>query len=476
MENDLNRQIKLLLIEDVEDDAVLLVHHLKKAGLDVQYTRVEDEHHFRDELGENKWDIIISDYSMPKFDGLSALKIYQEYNVDIPFIIVSGTIGEDVAVKAMREGAHDYIMKNYLDRLVPAIERELREAVIREEKRQAQADLHANQERLRVLIKNSTDIIVIIDEKGVIKFASPSIKTVLGNPPHRYCNSNIIDQIHPDDKKSALILFNKYRKKWLKDVNKLELRLRHKNNNWVVLEIFIQDMLNNAIIRGFVINARDITERRQNEEKIKRDLVEKEILLKEIHHRVKNNLQVISSLLSLQSRYVKDKRALEIFNESCSRVRSIALVHEELYQSSDFVSIEFESYIKKLAFSLFQASSINPGNIELDISIKNVSLGLDLAVPCGLILNELITNAIKHAFTGGFQGKGRISVSINRLKHGKVEMTVHDNGAGMPDEIDFGKTSTLGLHLVHLLAVDQLGGDIFIDRQNGTAIKIVFES
>ncbi|MCJ7813450.1 response regulator [bacterium] len=172
-------------------------------------------------------------------------------------------------------------------------------------------------------------------------------------------------------------------------------------------------------------------ERKRAEEKIKASLQEKELLLKEIHHRVKNNLQVITSLLHLQSYHIKDPKTLEMFKESQDRVRSMALVHEKLYRSPDLAKIDFAQYIKSLTHGLYRSYSIDPKQIELKSKVEDVFLSIDMAVPCGLIVNELVSNSLKHGFPPQWEGKGRIGIVLRRKGDDQIELIVKDNGIGM---------------------------------------------
>jgi len=204
------------------------------------------------------------------------------------------------------------------------------------------------------------------------------------------------------------------------------------------------------------------------EETIKASLREKEVLLKEIHHRVKNNLQIISSLLSLQSQYIKDKHVLEMFKDSQDRIRSMALIHEKLYGSRDLTRIDFAEYIKGLTKGLYRSYGVDPGRIGLNIKVENVSLRVDLAVPCGLIINELVSNALKYAFPPSWRGKGQIDISLSPTETNEIELVVQDNGIGMPEDLDIRQTESLGLRLVTILVEDQLDGRISLDTKKGT--------
>jgi len=215
----------------------------------------------------------------------------------------------------------------------------------------------------------------------------------------------------------------------------------------------------------------EITERKQAEEQIQASLVEKEVLLKEIYHRVKNNLQVISSLLNLQSEYIKDTHDLEIFKQSQQRIESMALVHEKLYQSKDLARIDFGEYIRDLVASLFSSYEVNSDAIALTINIGPILLGLDLAIPCGLIINEIVSNSLKHAFPKGKNGE--IRLEIVAYNDNQFILIISDNGIGLTPDIDHKKTTTLGLQLVDALT-NQLSGKIELNCHNGVNFRITF--
>ncbi|MCA9978333.1 MAG: GAF domain-containing protein, partial [Anaerolineales bacterium] len=199
----------------------------------------------------------------------------------------------------------------------------------------------------------------------------------------------------------------------------------------------------------------EISERVRIEGQIQASLAEKEVLLKEIHHRVKNNLQVISSLINLQSDYVSDKRALEIFQESQNRIRSMALIHEKLYRSDNLAQIDMADYLRDLCIYLFRAHSAQERGVALNLHVDHIYLGINTAVPCGLLLNELISNALKHGFPERRQGF--VSVNMRRQSAQQVQLQVQDDGVGFPEDIDFRCTASLGLRLVNTL-VGQLDG------------------
>ena len=215
----------------------------------------------------------------------------------------------------------------------------------------------------------------------------------------------------------------------------------------------------------------EIAERKRAEEQITASLKEKELLLKEIHHRVKNNLQVISSLLSLQSQSIESQSALEIFKESQNRIRTMALIHEKLYRSRDLARVDFADYIRNLATYLVRSYRAYSGPVSLKIDADGVSLGIDAAIPCGLIVNELVSNALKHAFPDGRAGEIRIGLYPDGGR--QLTLVVADDGVGFPEGLDFQNTESLGMQLVNTLA-NQLDGTVELHDNGGTEFKITF--
>ena len=206
--------------------------------------------------------------------------------------------------------------------------------------------------------------------------------------------------------------------------------------------------------------AMDVTERKKAESQLKASLGEKEVLLKEIHHRVKNNLQIISSLLNLQAGYLQDNQAIELFQVSQSRIESMALIHEKLYQSKDLAQINLAEYIQDLVDSLFCSYEVRLKAIAVKLNIDDILVNLDTAIPCGLIINELVLNSLKHAFPSGKPGEIYIS-GMTSDSDNKFILIVGDNGIGLPPDFDFRNTESLGLQLVNILA-NQLEGTIAI--------------
>jgi PAS domain S-box-containing protein len=276
---------------------------------------------------------------------------------------------------------------------------------------------------------------------------------------------------HPDDLEQSAELLERHFAGELPYYD-YECRMKHKDGHWV----WVRD-------RGRLITRTDdgkplmmfgthtdITARKQAEEKIKASILEKETLLKEIHHRVKNNLTVISSLLDLQSSCLQDENAREALQNSIERVKTMALIHTQLYQSPDLARINFGQFIRDLIGNIIQSYGRAESPVAINVDADEISLGIDASIPCGLILNELVANALKHAFPEGKEGEINIRM---RSEDKRVSLTVQDNGIGFPESLDVTKLKSLGLELVNLL-VGQISGKMEMQVDGGTTWTITF--
>jgi PAS domain S-box-containing protein len=332
------------------------------------------------------------------------------------------------------------------------------------ERKQAEA-------RFRGLLESAPDGIVVVDNTGTIVMINTQTEKMFG-----YHRDELLGQ------PVEILVPDQYHHSHVRDRDRYiqsprtrpmgagrALTGRKKDGTQFPVEISLSPL---GTEQGTLITSiiRDITERRQADERIKASLREKEVLLKEIHHRVKNNLQVTSSLLKLQSGYIQDKQALEMFAESQNRIRSMALVHEKLYQSSDLSRINFSEYAEGLASLLFRSYGVDPNSIRLRIASSRVFLTVENAIPCGLILNELLSNAIKHAFPNG---GGEIHVAVTEQSDHTLDISVGDTGVGLPKGLDLKKAETLGLHLVRTLT-QQLNGELTVSSNGGTQIAVHF--
>ncbi len=237
-----------------------------------------------------------------------------------------------------------------------------------------------------------------------------------------------------------------------------------------ILKLYSERLVNKLELKMLSLE-KEVAERKRTEEALMASLQEKEVLLQEVHHRVKNNMQVISSLFNLQVNHTADGECRRILIEGQTRIRSMSLVHEQLYRSRDLSRIDLAGYIKGLAAHLFSVYLHDSTRVRMEANFEELLLDINSAIPCGLILNELISNAIKHAFPG--DRTGLVRIGLRRTPEGAVELRVADDGVGLPEGLDIQKAETLGLQIVHLL-IEQLEGVLEVDRTRGTAVTLTF--
>ncbi len=457
-------QIKILLVEDVELDAELTEHELKRAHIDFIFKRVEEESDFRKELQIFQPDLILSDHSLPHFDGVSALKISKELSPDTPFIFVSGKIGEDFAVEMLKEGATDYVLKSNLPKLGHAVQRALNEYNEQIKLKKTQYALMESENKYRTLFEKNKNPIIVFDEDGNFKDSNEAAIEFMEVDRDELLSKNLSDFILYDNDVKNI----KDREFWIKgEILKVKFNI---NGKCKILELTITPVYlkDKTIVFGV---GNDITERTRAENEILRSLKEKELLLREIHHRVKNNLQIISTLLTLQSSQSKKNNVNDLYKESQNRIQSIALIHENLYHSEDLAHINFEAYAKGLITDLFDSYGVNASKIKLNLQIEEVILGIETAIPCGLIINELVSNSLKHGFNNN--ETGLVSVLLHKIDNGKFALNVSDNGAPFLNSLDVLSNDSLGLELIKNL-VDQLDASLSFNKDN-KEFEIIFK-
>ncbi|MGQ9583462.1 MAG: PAS domain S-box protein [Thermoplasmatota archaeon] len=348
------------------------------------------------------------------------------------------------------------------------------------EKRRAEEELARQKELLERIMETSPAGVMMMDSGGRVSYVNPRAEKILCGK-----SGTLIGRSYESPSWSFTDLLNRpligeenpFRRvmETRKPLRDLRLATRTYTGERVLLSLNAAPLLGaDGSMQGVVFSLEDITRTFEAEERLKASLSEKEALLKEIHHRVKNNLQVIISLLSLQSRTVRDETALSAFRESQDRVAAMALVHESLYRSSDLARIDFAQYVRDFVTTLVRSQGIEPDVISLRIKVENIHLPIDAAVPCGLIINELVTNCIKHAFPDG--RRGEIAIELHRLGDGRLRLRVSDNGTGLREGLDIRSAGTLGLQIVSTLA-EQLQGSLEAEseKDRGTSFTVVFK-
>ena len=338
------------------------------------------------------------------------------------------------------------------------------------DRKRAEDALRESDEKFRTLAETTSGAICIIQDERFV-YANPATARVTGFDVGELSAMRFWEMIDAEQRRevasrAAGILNDDDQAPF-----KLELRFTNKGGRkgWAEINVGVIDYNRR---KALLVTAFDITERKQAEEKIIASLREKEFMLKEIHHRVKNNLQVIVSLLHLQAEKIVDSYDREMFLDSQNRVKSMAMIHEKLYRTEDMSHIDFSNYIHELSSYLVQLYKVRPDKIRLNVSLEPVYLSVDTAIPCGLIVNELVSNCIKHAYPG--DRKGTIDVRFEQDAAG-YRLSVRDDGVGLPPGLDYRNTTSLGLELVNILG-GQINGTLDVQSSPGdTCFKLIFK-
>jgi len=467
------KSVRVLVIEDNPGDVRLIREFLAGSG----ETRFELEcvstlSKALKTIKSGAFDAVLLDMSLPDSRGLATFEKIHRAATQIPIVILTGFDDETLGAAAVQKGAQDYLVKNQMDNTT--LVRALLYAI---ERKRIQTELvksgELNQQLLdsipfpSMLIRKDRTILAankIAREAGAIigglcwrefgkaEYIPEEDKQYLKNQAeHPHIETRCVFCLADDAVKKNKPMRNP----------EIEAFGRIWDTYWIPLD--------DGVYLHYSV---DITERKQAEEVVRKSLRDKETLLKEIHHRIKNNFQLVSNLLILQANKTDDKNVHRILEESQERIQSMALVHEMLYQSRDLATIGFAKYIRKLSRSLFKSYTADDSRIKLKLDIEDVQLPEQTALQCGLMINELITNAIEHAFPR--RRKGEVTVGLHQISNDRVELVVEDNGKGFPDNFDLGKTESLGLHLVSIIAEKQLRGKIELTSNNGACFKIVF--
>ena len=333
-------------------------------------------------------------------------------------------------------------------------------------------ELEESEHKYRAIFENTGTATIIIEEDKKISLVNSEFEKLYGSSKEEIEDKiKFIDFIGDDEDLRRIEGYHKVRSVSPHSVPR-NYEFKFMNSKRELKDVYATV----ALIPGTnqrLISLLDITDKKQSRKALRKSLKEKELLLREVHHRVKNNLQIMSSLLNLQSNVIKDEKALEALRDSQTRVRSMALIHGELYQSENLVNIDFGDYIRNLVLGILSTYAPYSGIIH-EINVNNVFFDIDTAIPCGLMINELVLNSIKHAFTYN-DSKNENKINIELFKENSYfNLIVEDNGIGIPEDLDITKTDTLGLQLVNSL-VSQLDGKIKLDRNNGTKYNILFK-
>lgn len=466
----IKNKLHVLIVEDDPNDKELILLELRRGGFIPDYKQVQTASEFKKEILSQNWDLVLCDYSMPNFDGLTALEILREIDDELPFFLISGEIADKTAVQAMKDGANDYLMKDNLHRLTPAITRELRDVQIRKENNKAQIAIIESEKRLREAERIAQLGNWELDHKSLKMVWSGQLYQIfeIENDQENISYEQFLSRIHPDDRiKTDLAI-----KQSIEYREPLEVLCRinlpgKKEKIVRMLSESVYDELN--IPHRSLGVMQDVTKSIETEMQLKHSLNEKQVLISEIHHRVKNNLALIFSMLQLEMSGIEDERTKDILFNSIMRIRTMSLIHEKLYSITDFSNVPFHTFTSSL-IQLLNDHFNSEQHITVDMELDEVLLNVNQAMPLALILNELLSNAYNHAFGKG--STGTISVKLGK-KDDQINLTVADDGIGIPKSINGTETDSLGLTIINLLT-KQLNGFLIISRNNGSEFNIQF--
>ncbi len=412
--------------------------------------------------------IILLDYTLPDMNAKEFIAELQKKENTLPsFIISTGQGDERIAVDMMKLGARDYIIKdsNYLDFLPGVIKRVDREIENENRRKLAEQELR----KLSVAVEQNPASVVITGIDGRIEYVNRKFVNLTG-----YTFEEVIGQ-NPKILSSGNTPAVVYNELWgtitSGQVWRGNFQNKKKNGELYWESAIISPIINdNGDISNYIAIKEDITERKKSEEKIKSLLDEKELILKEVHHRIKNNMNTIKGLLFLQADTLTEPSAVAALQDAESRVESMMLLYDKLYRSSDVMELSIKKYLPELVDEII-GNFPNKGIVKIEKNIDDFILKTDTLFPLGILINELLTNIMKYAFTG--RDSGLITIYAS-LKDNHAEIIVGDNGIGIPDTINFQKSSGFGLDLVRMLT-EQIGGSIRIERGEGTRFVLGFE-
>ncbi len=421
--------------------------------------------------------VLITDLVMPNIDGTHLCRIIRRTPAYRGiFIVILSAIAAEQEISLEALGANACIAKGPLnkmrDHVLEILSRETLDPMDFNQRnvygaediyaRKITRELLSSKRHAEIILENMSEGILEVTEHGDIISANQSVVSILGEGEETLLGRNFDELAFRVNGASTTGILSRLRAGAFDDDAAIFLGERR-------LAIKLLPVEDNHRATTIVLIA-DVTEQKRTELEIKRSLHEKEVLLKEVHHRVKNNLAMVASLISLQSQSLKNRHDLEVFEQIRDRINSISLVHEQLYLSEDLTQVDFGGYVRQLTANLLQSVLSGPKHIELSIEVAEVKLDINTAIPLGLIISELFTNAVKYAFKG--RTHGAVTVRLDR-QESSFTLRVTDDGIGLPGKINPRTATTLGFQLVSALAL-QLNAKISVKRQRGTTVAIQF--
>lgn len=452
---------RVLLVEDDGATAELVRRTLVRAGYAVEVasgvlaglTAMNGD-------GSSHYAALLLDYTLPDGEPWRLADAAKARVPEIPVIFVTGTANEAIAIEALRRGFADYVRKTagFLDELPAVLERVAQLSMVKDR-------LDRTSALMRAIVEQSSDLMAVCSGEGKLVYVSPVCLTLLGKGSEALVGREWTEIVASEDRAALLEMLAAARQSPAKAAT---VRCCRKDGSFAWVEARVALLgANSSADPMIVLTLHDVTEQREHEQQINSSLREKEVLLREIHHRVKNNLQVIQSLLKMRARLLPEGETRSAIEATSQRVYAMALVHERLYLREDVASLSLCDYLRDLFSGVENTSSAERGRIEVRLDVEDIQLNLDCAIPFGLLANELMSNCFKHGFPEG--RRGTVEISVHRVD-GVVNLVVKDDGVGLPDGFDAGASASMGLKLAASLA-HQLGGRLEFSSQGGCRIE-----
>jgi PAS domain S-box-containing protein len=452
---------QLLLVEDDSATAELVRRTLERVGYSVEIApSVRAGMEALNGDGSKQYLAMLLDYKLPDGEPWELANAAHLRIPEIPVIFVTGESNESVAIEAVRRGFADYVKKTggFWNELPAVLERVATLSRIK-------GHLNESNTLMRTIVEHTSDLVAVSNGDGNLVYLSPMCFSLLGRDPKELIGQPWTDIVALEDRNVVLSLLG------APEDNPAEaptVRCCRKDGSFAWMEAKVARIRStNWTQPMIVLSLRDVTAHREHEQQTQSTLREKEVLLREVYHRVKNNLQVIQSLLKMRARTLPTGEMRGLMTDTIQRVHAMALVHERLYQMDDLAHLSLSSYLLELFDGALSSSSLQPGQIHIGLDAEEILLTLDGAIPFGLLLNELLSNSLKHGFPGG--RKGTVAVSIHRIS-GAVHMVVKDDGIGLPGHFKADACTSMGMKLAGSLA-HQLGGTLVFNSDNGCRVE-----
>jgi PAS domain S-box-containing protein len=456
--------IKILLIEDNPDDFSFIREILEEVEDQFELVNAETLKKGLKSFDDGQYDVILLDLGLPDSNGFDTFNKVHKHAPGTALIILTGLRDEEIGNRAVKEGAQDYLVKGQIDSKL--LFKSINYGI---ERNNLVLDLARRESNLSALMENTTDSIWSTDIEGTLLTFNSKFQKLY----KKYYGVELAEGIRLYDHIPAdeIKLWETVNNRILRKERFSFEKVYESPGTSIYVEISVNPIISeDGSVMGASFFSRDITERKKTENSFKVTSEEKEMLIKGIQYQVKNNMDIVSSLFDMQIRHLEEE-AKNVLKESHGRLKSMTMINEKIYQYENLSKINFKDYVADLVNDIFYSYEIKNGTIHPKLEIEDINVDINTAIPLGLIINELVTNSVKYAFP---QSKGIIKIKL-KSSPDQLELTIADNGVGLPDDLDYKNTDSIGLQLVYDL-VRQIDGENELDRSHGTQFKITFNS